>query len=239
MEQALAVLGGSGRLRVAINYGNSVLVQKNQDTGEPCGVSVDLARKLGAGLGLDIEYFTYHAARFVVDAIKADQCDLGFLAVDPLRGEYISYTRPYVAIAGGYLAKSSAPYATVDDVDEAGVRIAVGKNAAYDLYLSRTLESAELVRAPTTADVVDLYLSQNLDLAAGIKSSLLAYAANRPEFKVLDGAFMEIQQAIGVSRRNEAAVPYLDRFLAEMAEAGFIRSSLEKSGQDPDVAVMV
>ena len=237
MEKAVKVLGKDGQLRVAINYGNSVLAQKNPNTGAPGGVSVDLAEELGTCLNRGITFITFEAARSVVEAIKTDQCDIAFLAIDPLRGEHISYTEPYVKIHGGYLTKASAPYTTVDDVDHLGIRIAVGKNAAYDLYLSRTLTKAELIRASTTSGAVELFLSENLELAAGIKTALLAYAENRPELKVLEGAFMEIKQAIGVPRSSNAAIPFLNQFVAEMLTSGFIRDRLEASGQDPNVAV--
>ena len=237
IKRTAAILGSNGQLRVAINYGNSVLAQKDQVTGEPIGVTVDLARELALGLNLDLCFVTFEAARSVVEALKSEQCDLAFLAIDPLRGEHIIYTKPYVKILGGYLTAASAPYATVDDVDKAGTRIAVGKNAAYDLYLSRTLKNAELKRAATTSGAVDLFLSEKLELAAGIKTALTAFAQNRPDLKVLEGAFMEIKQALGVPRRSEAAVAYLEQFVEEMLANGFIRDRLEASGQDPNIAV--
>ena len=236
-ERTSAALSSDGQLRVGINYGNSVLAQKNKSTGEPTGVSVDLAEELASRLNLDLRIITFEAARSVVESIKAEQCNLAFLAIDPLRGEHISYTEPYVKILGGYLTWMSAPYATVDDVDQAGIQIAVGKNAAYDLYLTRTLTKAQLRRASTTSGAVDLFLSEKLQLAAGIKTNLVAFAKNRPDLKVLDGAFMEIKQAIGVPRSSEAAVPYLNQFVEEMLHTGFIRDRLKASGQDPKIAV--
>ncbi|MGI9536221.1 MAG: transporter substrate-binding domain-containing protein [Desulfocapsaceae bacterium] len=237
VERAAKVLGSNGQLRVAINYGNSVLAQKDPVSGEPGGVSVDLAKELATRLSLNVKFYTFEAARSVVEAIKEGRCELAFLAIDPLRGEHLSYTEPYVKILGGYLTAASAPYITVDDVDQAGIRIAVGKNAAYDLYLSRTITKAELRRASTTSGAVDLFLSDKLDLAAGIKPALLAYAQKRPGLKVLDGAFMEIKQAIGVPRRFEKVIPYLNKFVAEMLDCGFIQNRLEASGQDPNIAV--
>lgn len=238
VEKTAHTLSSSGQFRVAINYGNSVLAQKHQVSGEPVGVSVDLAQELASRLNLDVLFVTFEAARSVVEAIKENQCDIAFLAIDPLRGEYIRYTTPYVKIPGGYLTQTAAPFNTVDDVDRPGIRIAVGKNAAYDLYLSRSLTKAELVRASTTSGAVDLFLSEHLDLAAGIKTDLLAYAENRPDLKVLDGAFMEIKQAIGVPLRSETTVPYLDNFIEEMLTTRFIQKRLEASGQDPDIAVL-
>src|SRR3954463_15191757 len=141
----------TGRLRAAINLGNAVLAQKDPATGEPSGVSVDLARELGRRLGLPVDLVVYDAAGKVVEAVKSGAWDVAFVAIDPERAAEISYTAPYVVIEGTYAVPADSPLRRIEDVDREGVRIAVGAKSAYDLYLTRTLKRARLVRAPLRA----------------------------------------------------------------------------------------
>ena len=134
-------LAPSGKLRAAINFGNPVLAQKDPATGEPSGVSVDLARELGRRLGVPVELVTFDAAGKVFDALKTGAWDVAFLAIDPARASEIAFTAPYVVIEGTYLVPADSPLRTIGDVDREGVRVAVGNKSAYDLYLTRTLKA--------------------------------------------------------------------------------------------------
>src|SRR6266568_5375287 len=149
-------LAPSGKLRAAINFGNPVLAQKDPATGEPRGVSVDLARELGRRLALPVDLIAYDAAGKVVDAVKTGAWDVAFLAIDPERAAEIDFTAPYVVIEGTYAVPADSPLRTIDDVDRDGVRIAVGAKSAYDLYLTRALRHARLVRAPTSPAAIEL-----------------------------------------------------------------------------------
>ncbi len=224
-------LAPTGKLRAAINFGNAVLAQKDPASGEPRGVSVDLARELGRQLGVAVELVTFDAAGKVFEAIKSGAWDVAFLAIDPARATEISFTAPYVIIEGGYLVPVDSPLRTVEDVDREGVRIAVGKGAAYDLYLSRTLERAQLVRAATSPGAVDLFLSEGLDAAAGVKQPLSKFASANPNVRVMDGCFMAIEQAMGTLKGREAGARYLRAFVEEMKATGFVAKGLERSGQ--------
>src|SRR3954467_15497479 len=88
----------SGKLRAAINFGNPVLAQKDPATGEPRGLSVDLARELGRRLGVPVELVTYESAGNVFDAVKMGAWDVAFLAIDPERAAEIAFTAPYLVI---------------------------------------------------------------------------------------------------------------------------------------------
>lgn len=238
IEQAtLKSIAPEGHLRVAINLGNPVLAQKNSETGALGGVSVRLAEIFANKLGLVSEFIDFPAAGKVVDAVNRDEWDLAFLAIDPLRAKSILFTEPYVIIEGGYLVQAESSLRCVDDVDKSGIRVAVNENAAYDLYLSRTLQHAEIVRTPAKQGAVDLFFAQNLDVAAGIKSSLLQLAKENNSVRVLDGSFMEIKQAMAIPARAAGAKTLLDAFIKEMMHSHFIKEELVNSGQDPAVAV--
>jgi polar amino acid transport system substrate-binding protein len=232
--EAVKELAPTGKLRAAINYGNSVLAQRDPATGEPRGVSVDLARELARRLDVPIEYVTFDAAGKVFAAVAT--WDVAFLAIDPARAAEIDFTAPYVIIEGGYMVPAGSPVGTIADVDRDGVRVAVGRGSAYDLYLTRTLKRATLVRAPTSPAAIELFVKEKLEVAANVKQPLVRFAAGNPSVRVLEGRFMVIEQAMGTPRGREAGARYLREFVEEMKASGFVAAGLKRSGQ-ADAAV--
>jgi polar amino acid transport system substrate-binding protein len=228
---ALKDLAPSGKLRAAINFGNPVLAQKDPSNGEPRGISADLARELARRLGVAVEFSGFDTAGKAFEALKADECDVGFLANEPARAAEIAFTAPYVVIEGTYMVRADSPLRQVDQVDREGVRIAVGDKAAYDLYLSRTLKHAQLVRAPSSAAAMELFLAETLDAAAGVRQPLVKFAAAHPGLRVMDERFMAIEQAMCMPQGRAAGARYLRAFVEEMKASGFVAAGLERSGQ--------
>lgn len=228
-EAAAAELGGTGKLRAAINFGNPILASRDA-YGEPRGVSVDLAREAGRRLGLPVELVLFNSAGSVVEAVKAGAVDLAFVAIDPVRAADMEYTAPYVIIEGAYLVRNGSPLRRNDDVDRVGTRVAVGRGSAYDLFLTRELRAATLVRAPTSPAVVDLFLAENLDVAAGVKQQLEADARRVGGVRLLPGRFMVIEQAMGVPKGRLAAQAWLSGFIEEMKATGFVDAALKRHG---------
>lgn len=224
-------LAPTGTLRAAINFGNPVLAQKDPATGEPRGVSVDLARELGRRLNVPVELVTYDAAGKVFDALKTGAWDIAFLAIDPARASEISFTAPYVVIEGTYMVPVDSALRTIGDVDRDGVRVTVGNKSAYDLYLTRTLKRAQIVRAPTSPAAIEIFVRDKLEAAAGVKQPLLEFAKTNPKVRVMDGRFMAIEQAMGTPKGREAGARYLREFVEEMKASGFVARGLERSGQ--------
>lgn len=236
----VTIIAPSGHLRAAINYGNPVLAQKDPQTGEPRGVSAELARELGRRLGVPVDFVTYDSAGKVTDALQSNAWDVAFLAIDPVRSAEITYTAPYVLIEGAYLVRASSPIHTNDEVDRSGVRVSVGRGSAYDLFLTRTFTNAQLVRVPTSADAMDAFLRDHLEVAAGVKQPITAFAAAHPGLRVLPERFMVIQQAVGIPKAHDAAIPFMHAFVEEMKSSGFVARALTASGQsDATVAPAV
>ena len=229
--KARSELAPTGKLRAAINFGNPVLAQRDQASGEPRGVSVDLAGELARRLGVPVELVTYNSAGKVFEALKTGAWDIAFLAIDPARATEIAFTAPYVIIEGIYLVPADSPLRRIQDIDREGVRVAVGNKSAYDLYLTRTLKRAQLVRVPTSAEALDVFLKDKLEAAAGVKQPILQFAKIHPNVRVIDGRFMVIEQAMGTPKGREAGLLYLREFIEEMKASGFVARGLEKSGQ--------
>jgi polar amino acid transport system substrate-binding protein len=221
-------LAPTGTLRAAINLGNPILASKDPSTGEPRGVSVDLSRELARRLGVPVQFVTYDAAGKVVEGLKSGAWDVAYLAIDPERAVDISYTAAYVQIEGAYLVLQGSPIASNADVDREGVRVVVGAGSAYDLFLTRNVKHAKIVRAPTSPAVTDLFIAQKLEAAAGVRQQLEADARRIPGLRVLAGRFMVINQAMGTPRGRDAGAKYLREFIEEMKSSGFVADALER-----------
>jgi len=220
----------TGRLRASINLGNPILARRGDD-GEPAGVSVDLARAFAQSLDAPLELVAFDSAGRSVEAVSNDRADIGFFAVDPERGAGIAFTAPYVLIEGAYLVAQDSPLRDNAEVDRPGVRVAVGKGSAYDLYLTRTLAHAAIVRAPTSPAVVDIWREQGLEVAAGVKQQLEADARRVGGARLLPGRFMVIRQAMGCPRsRPTEAARYLAEFVERMKATGFVAEALRRHG---------
>jgi polar amino acid transport system substrate-binding protein len=222
-------LAPTGTLRAAINAGNVVLVQK--DASGVRGVTVDLAIELARRLGTPVSLTVYDTAGKVTEAAKTGEWDIAFLAIEPVRAAVIGFTAPYVIIEGTYMVTADSPLQTIADVDRNGIRIAVAQGSAYDLYLTRTLQHATLVRYPSPPLALEGFVAGKLDVAAGVRQFLNAFAKTRPDMRVMPEHFQEIREAMGTPLGRDAGLQYLKTFVEEMKASGFVAKSLARAGQ--------
>ncbi|MDQ7973005.1 MAG: transporter substrate-binding domain-containing protein [Rhodocyclaceae bacterium] len=225
----LQAFAPTGVLRASINLGNPILAGRDAATGEPAGVSVDLARALGARLGLAVELVVFDKAAQSVEAVRGEQADIGFFAIDPARGEGLRFTAPYVLIEGSYLVPAASALRDNADVDRAGTRVGVGAGSAYDLYLTRELKAAAVERLPNAGAVRDAVLAGGIEVAAGIRQLLEGWARDDASLRMLPGRFMVIQQAMGLpAGRGAEAAAFLAAFVEEVKAAGFVADALAR-----------
>ena len=220
----------TGKLRVGINYGNPVLATRDAVSGELRGVAVDLARELGARTGLPVELVAFESAGKMFEAVKAGAWDVAFLAIDSGRANEIDFTAAYIEIEGTYLVPSDSPFRAIADIDRAGVRVGVSANSAYDLFLSRSLQHAQLVRAPSPDAAFELIVGGKVDVVAGVRQHLVANAGKLPGARVLEGRFMAIQQALGIPKGRDAGAKYLREFIEDVKASGLVARAIEKAG---------
>jgi polar amino acid transport system substrate-binding protein len=224
-------LAPTGRLRATINLGNTVLAQQDAETGTLGGVSADLVRELARRLNVEAVLSPFDTAGKAFEALRSGACDVGFLAIDPARAEELDFTPPYVLIEGTYLVPEASPLRDVEEVDSKGVRIAAGKNTAYDLHLSRALQRATLVHAPSSQAAIELFLAGETDVVAGVRQPLTKVAVERSDLRIMDGRFLAIEQAMALPRGHAAGAAYLRGFIEEMKASGFVAAALARSGQ--------
>jgi polar amino acid transport system substrate-binding protein len=239
--EAVKDLAPTGKLRAAINFGNSVLAQKGPN-GETMGVTGDLARELAKRLNVSVEFVVFEAAGKVVDSAKEGVWDVGFVAADPARAGDIEFTAPYLIIEGTYMVRKESPLKEVADVDKPGIRVAVGRGSAYDPFLTRSLKNATVVRAETGGGraMIEMFVRDNLEVSAGVRQQLESYAKDHPEMRVMSGAFQQIQQAMAMPKKDgqvrPAGAAYLKAFVEDVKASGFVADALKRSNQVAVVA---
>jgi polar amino acid transport system substrate-binding protein len=222
----------TGALRTALNLGNPVLVQGT--AAAPTGVTVDIANEIAARLGVQAEFRGFGAARESFEATVAGQADICFLAIEPARAAEVAFTAPYVLIEGVYAVPRDSSLAAVADIDSEGVRIGVKDGSAYDLFLTRTLRHAAIVRG---TEGTEAFVTGDLEAAAGVREPMTEFVAAHPEYRLIEGRFMEIAQAVGtVKAKRQETTQFLHELVEELKANGFVAGALRRSGQTAPVA---
>lgn len=225
-----AEVAPGGTLRVGLNYQNFLLVSGDGADGEPRGVAPDVARELARRLGLSIEWLRFDTAGKLFDAVKAADCDVGFLGSEPQRASEVAFTGAYLEIPVTFLVPAGSTIGAIAEVDRKGVRVAVSERSAYDLYLSRNLKQAEIVRAPGIAASFDWFVERKLEALAGLKPKLVEENARIPGSRILDGQITSVQQAIAAPRGREVTARYLHDFVEDVKRSGFVALAVANNG---------
>jgi len=231
-QELISQFAPTGVLRACINTGNAVLA-KALGPGKASGVSVDIAGHLAKELGLELSLVVVDKAASSVEAVENGDADIGFFAIDPNRAHKIAFTHPYVLIEGAYVVRNDSPIKSNDEVDKAGNRIVVATGSAYDLYLTRNIKNAELIRVATSQQVVQSFLENGAEVAAGVRQQLQADLRDKPNLRMLDGRFMVIRQAMGINKsRGPAAAQYLREFVERVKAQGLVEKALNDNKID-------
>ena len=229
-QAARAELTPKGKLRVGLNYGNFLLVLKDGPGGEPRGIAPDLGRELGKRLGVPIEFVRFEQAGKLADAVKDGACDVGFLGAEPQRANEIAFTSAYLEIPVTFLVPAGSTLRDLADVDREGVRIAVADRSAYDLFLTRNVKKATLVRAQGIDGSYELFVREKLEALAGLKPRLVSDAEKLPGARILDGQVTGVQQAIGTPKARSDAAGYLRAFADDIKKSGLVQEIISRHG---------
>jgi len=220
----------SGKLRVGLNHGNFLLVTPGSSATDPRGVASDVARELGRRVGVPVEFIKFDTAGKLGDGVKTGAWDVAFLGAEPQRAAEIAFTAAYLEIPSTYIVPAGSPIRSVDEVDRAGVRIAVADQSAYGLYLVRTIKHAKLVLTQGLDSSFDVFVAQKLEALAGLKPRLLTDVQKLPGARILDGQFTAVQQAIGTPKNREASARFLRAFVEDMKASGLVAEAISRNG---------
>jgi polar amino acid transport system substrate-binding protein len=227
-QDAISELAPTGVLRTGINLGNFLLVSGKSPAGEPEGVAPDMAREIAQRLGVPVAYVPFARPGELADAAGTGVWDIGLIAAEPARAETIAFSPAYVEIEATYLVPAGSPLTTIAEVDRPGVRIAVAGRSAYDLWLTRHLRHAELVRSNGLDASFEQFATDRLDALAGLRPRLLQDVEKLPGARILAGQFTAVQQAVGTAKANAAGAAFLRDFIEEAKASGLVARLIER-----------
>jgi polar amino acid transport system substrate-binding protein len=229
-SEVRAALAPTGKLRVGVNMSNFLLTRTDAATQQPAGVAVDLGRELGRRLGVPVEIIPYPNPGALADAAKSGVWDVGFLGAEPQRANEIDFTPAYVEIEATYLVPPGSSLKSIAEVDRQGIRIAVPEKSAYELYLTRTLKSAELVKEKGADNAFKRFVDDKLDALAGLKPRLVTDCDKLKGSRILDGRFTAVQQAAGSPKGRSVGAEYLREFVEDIKASGLVAKTIEANG---------
>jgi len=225
------VLAPTDTLRAAFLGRNPVQVRIDPQTGEISGPAVDVARELGRRMGVPVTIQPLSGVPAVIEAVENGSADIGFIAYDTTRAQRVDFTQAYVYGHNSYIVSGDSTIETFADADREGIRIGAVAGNAVDLFLSRTLESAELVhltRGTPDEEATRMVLAGEIDAYAANKQRLAAVVASETRVRVLDGSVLPVEQSVVVAQENEAVLPQLDLFIDELRTSGFLQEIVER-----------
>jgi len=224
----IAELAPTGVLRAGINLSNFLLVTGRAENGDPQGIAPDMARGIAARLQVPLQLIPYESPGKLADAVA--DWDVGLIGAEPARAEQIAFSAAYLEIEATYLVPADSKIRSVEEIDRKGVRIAVAARSAYDLYLSRSIENAELVHANGLDASYELFVREKLDALAGLRPRLVKDVQNLPGARALEGRFTAVQQAVGTPKTRVASAAFLAAFIEEAKTSGLVARLIERHG---------
>ncbi|MDO8977275.1 ABC transporter substrate-binding protein [Reyranella sp.] len=227
-DKIRAQLAPTGVLRAGINLSNFLLVTGRSESGEPTGVAPDMAREIATALGVPVKYVTFKSPGELGDQVGKDVWDIGLIGAEPQRAEKIQFTAAYVEIEATYMVPEDSPIKSIADVDTKGVRIAVSARSAYDLWLVNNIRNATLVQVSGLDAAYEKFMSDKLEVLAGLRPGLLKDVEKAPGLKILDGKFTAVQQAVGTAKANVEAAAFLADFVEKAKKSGMVQNFIDR-----------
>ena len=221
----------TGKLRVGINGANATLFARAAD-GSASGIVVDLGKFIAEKLGVPFEAVIYAGAATYTASFGKGEWDIIVTGRNPLAAKLVEFMPDVILIDYVYIAAPGREFADLGQVDRAGVKIGVPRNASADAFLSQRLKSAELVRVAGDANaVIEMLRDGKIDLYATGIDSVQRIANRLPGSKII-GTFDTVAFAISTAKGwSPAAQSRLTQLVNEAKAAGIVQKAIEKSGQ--------
>ena len=228
--EARQALAPTGKLRVGLWLGSPTHVIRDSASSEMKGVGFDLGKELARRMGVPFEPVLYPAIGPLLDGAKTGAWDIAFIGVNPERANYMDFTGLHIEVEFGYLVPGDSSISTLADVDRPGIRVAVPEKGSADIFLSRALKNAAVVRGLGLAGAMELLKSGKADVFGANKANLFEMSNQLPGFRVLDGRPGSEQQAMAMPKGRGLGVAYARKFIEGAKSEGLVKAAIEKVG---------
>jgi polar amino acid transport system substrate-binding protein len=223
-------LAPDGVLRAGLNLANPLLVSGFNEPDGWTGVAPDLARAIAAELDVPIRFIPYDTPALLAAAAGSGEWSIAMIAADPARASAIGFTDPYSRISAHYLVPASSPIREASGVDHEGLRIGAFEGSAYGLWLERNIRRATVVWAAGFDEAWSDFESGQVDVIAGLAVQLQEIEASREGFRMLNPAFMTVNQALAIAGHRPEPLAFLQRFLRQARADGLVPSLIRTHG---------
>jgi polar amino acid transport system substrate-binding protein len=229
-DPRIADLVRAGKLRIGVGVVAPHWAVKDPQSGELRGVAVEIARALASRLGIELVAVEYPSPPAVLDGLKSDAWDVGFLAIDPSRATLVDFSPPYLQIDATYLVPDGSAIRNAADADQRGVRIAVTRKSVEEIVLSRLIKQGELRSVDTISAGFDLLRAGNADVLAAPRPALLPLAARLPGARVLEDRFHAAFGAMAVPKGRSERLTYITEFIEQAKASGLVQRAIAHVG---------
>jgi polar amino acid transport system substrate-binding protein len=230
INELAPVLAPSGKLKVGYYLGSPTSMVKDPKTGESRGLTVELGQALAKQLGVDVEFKEYPRLAEVVEALKVAEVDFTVTNASAARALMVDFSPTVVSLELGYLVMPNSKVSGANDVDRAGIVIGVSQGSSSQAALSKELLQARLEAAPTLKVAGEWLLQNKIDAFATNKAILFELSNSVPKSRVLDGRWGLEHLAIGIPKKRETAQGYVNNFVLEMQQSGFVKEAATRAG---------
>jgi len=227
-DKARAELAPTGVLRAGINLSNFLLVTGRSASGDPEGVSPDMAKAIAAAIGVPVQLVPFKSPGELADQAEKNIWDIGNIGAEPQRAATISFTAAYCEIEATYMVPAGSPIKSIAEVDRKGVKIVTSARSAYGLWLENNIKNAELIQIAGLDGAFNKFKDDKIDVLAGLRPGLLKDIQKMPGATILDGKFSAVQQAVGTPKKNTEGAKFLSAFVEEAKRSGLVARLIEK-----------
>ena len=193
------------------------------EAGEPTGVSVDLMKAFGEYIGREIK-IENTAWDGLIPSLQTGTADLviSSMTIRPDRAEQVDFSDPYANALLAVLVNKNTDASSIEDLNQAGMKIAVKSGSTGHLYAESNLQNAELMVLPDESACV-------MEVAQGradgfIYDQLTIYRNWQKNLDTTEAIFIPFQEpekwGIAVQKGNSELLEQVNAFLKEFREEG-------------------
>ena len=203
--------------------------ETKDENGDPSGISVDFCKAFSEYIGreVQIENISWDG---LIPALQTGKADLvmSSMTITEARKETVDFSDPYANALLAILANSGSGVESIDDLNQAGMRVAVKTGSTGYFYAQEHLPNAEIIGLPDESACVTEVAQGKAD--GFLYDQLTVYRNWQQNPETTKAIFIPFQDVeywgVAVQKGNDELLGQLNDFIAQYtADGGFDRLS--------------